>query len=198
MLRFCSCGEDLALAEMFAETVAEERTVVVGVSSTCSDKPTSSTKSSMGNATKRSVSDYFGEDKVAYESRIVYKEIQDDSWLYDDLRLFTYDCKGEDDDSDILDSECEMPLHYDGRDENTERHLETPSATGDKIDAMRVSQELQSLRTTSKRKKISRSDRMETPLREKKSDVSVEKKKRRKQLLRATDRDEMPYIPVQV
>eukprot|EP00526_Cylindrotheca_closterium_P019293 CAMPEP_0113644626 /NCGR_PEP_ID=MMETSP0017_2-20120614/23489_1 /TAXON_ID=2856 /ORGANISM="Cylindrotheca closterium" /LENGTH=226 /DNA_ID=CAMNT_0000556251 /DNA_START=41 /DNA_END=721 /DNA_ORIENTATION=+ /assembly_acc=CAM_ASM_000147 len=220
MLSFCNCGEDLALAEMFAETAVMKETVVV--SSSSSAKPTASMEETAmldqreGNDTKRNVSDYFGqssrtiEDRAVYhyETRIVYKEIQDDSWMYDDLRLFTYDYnnKGDDDENDISDSsERQMPLHIIDRredDEKTETHGETPATTtiddNSVVDSKRDSE---SQSRGSSRKRLCASDRMETPFQETNSpEVSSsckeQKKKKRKKFLRATDRDETPYMPV--
>ncbi|KAL3929405.1 MAG: hypothetical protein SGBAC_012228 [Bacillariaceae sp.] len=209
MLGFCNCGEDLALAEMFAETVMLEQQETMEVVSSFTKKPTpmptpiiTTTDQREGNSTtRRNVSDYFGEDQAVYETRTIYKEVQDDSWLYDDLRLFNnyYDCKGynddenDDDENDILlNKNCELrPLHeQEERHESTTEKVQEATTTDDNLvvgeGAKLRDREPKSVRAAAgARRTMCASDRMELPLLEEKTTKSE-----------ASDRDETPYMPV--
>ena len=200
MMGLCHCGEDLALGELFAETVLEEETMVVS-------------QSQVNSLKKKNISDYFGKSStgggmnnqvIYYETRTVAKEIQDDSWMYDDLHLFrTYDCKTgaladvveeAEEENDVIETVCEQRAVSDmGRKEDTQALREKPATASKSSIASRL---------TRKKKKIKEEDRNEILIVEAidPEDPTFSKnnkqKKKKKKFFQVGDRNEAPYMDV--
>lgn len=202
MMGLCHCGEDLALGELFAETVLEEETMVVS-------------QSQVNSLKKKNISDYFGKSStgggmnnqvIYYETRTVAKEIQDDSWMYDDLHLFrTYDCKTgaladvveeAEEENDVIETVCEQRAVSDieRKEDSTQALREKPAATASKSSI--------ASRLTRKKKKIKEEDRNEILIVEAidPEDPTFSKnnkqKKKKKKFFQVGDRNEAPYMDV--